>query len=59
LASSGPAGAYLEVEINFYGQNDLESGNGSGLADVEFGLRLRYEIKRELAPYIGINWSKK
>jgi len=27
--------------------------------DVEFGLRLRYEVRREFAPYIGINWSKK
>jgi len=22
------------------------------------GLRLRYEIRREFAPYLGINWDK-
>lgn len=35
-------------------------GSGIGLAfdDVELGLRLRYEIIRELAPYVGINWER-
>lgn len=47
-----------EVEINLYGQNDVELGVGSGLSDMEAGLRLRYEIRREFAPYIGVNWSK-
>jgi copper resistance protein B len=47
------------VEINLYGQNDAETGVGSGLSDAEAGLRLRYEIRREFAPYIGINWNKK
>ncbi len=48
-----------DFEINFYGQNDESIGVGSGLSNVEVGLRLRYEIRREFAPYIGINWSKK
>jgi copper resistance protein B len=48
-----------EVEVNFYGQNDVDTGVGSGLSDVELGLRLRYEIRREFAPYIGVSWSKK
>lgn len=47
------------VEVNMYGQNDEETGTGSGLSDVTTGLRLRYEIRRELAPYIGVNWHKK
>lgn len=47
------------LETNFYGQNDAETGTGSGLADAKAGLRLRYEIRREFAPYVGINWSKK
>ena len=33
-------------------------GFGSGLRDIETGLRLRYEIKREFAPYIGISYGK-
>ncbi len=44
-----------EVEVNFFGQNDIERGTGSGLSDIETGLRLRYEVTREFAPYIGIN----
>lgn len=47
-----------EIEVNFYGQNDRDLGIGSGLSDVEAGLRLRYEIRREFAPYIGVNWNK-
>ena len=47
-----------EVEVNFYGQDDVNIGIGSGLSDLEFGLRLRYEIRREFAPYIGVNWSR-
>ncbi|PHQ74932.1 MAG: copper resistance protein CopB [Shewanella sp.] len=48
-----------EIEMNFYGQNDPDVGIGSGLSDFGAGLRLRYEIVREFAPYIGVNWSKK
>ncbi len=36
-----------------------EQGIGRGLNDVEFGLRLRYEIKREFAPYLGVSWQKR
>jgi copper resistance protein B len=48
-----------ELEINAYGKNDEATGTGSGLSDANFGLRLRYEIRREFAPYIGVNWYKK
>jgi len=47
-----------EIEVNIYGQDDADIGIGSGLSDLELGLRLRYEIRREFAPYIGVNWSK-
>lgn len=42
------------LEANFYGRDDIERGLGSGLADLSLGLRLRFEIRRELAPYIGV-----
>jgi copper resistance protein B len=45
-----------EVELNLYGKDDPALGIGSGLSDIEAGLRLRYEIRREFAPYIGVNW---
>ncbi len=48
-----------EIEINFHARDDQETGTGSGLSDIELGLRLRYEIRREFAPYIGVNgWRK-
>ena len=42
------------LEANFYGRDDPERGLGSGLADVSLALRLRYETRRELAPYLGV-----
>jgi len=47
-----------DIEVNLYGKDDPEIGIGSGLSDLEVGLRLRYEIRREFAPYVGIIWSK-
>lgn len=47
-----------EAEIDLYGKEDPATGTGSGLSSSEAGLRLRYEIKREFAPYIGVNWEK-
>ncbi len=48
-----------EIEFTAYGKSDSKMGIGSGLSSAEAGLRLRYEIKREFAPYIGVNFSKK
>jgi copper resistance protein B len=48
-----------ELELRLFGKDDPENGIGSGLSDVEFGLRLRYEIRREIAPYIGLHWERK
>ena len=47
-----------EVEFNLYGKDDPAMGIGSGLSDLSAGLRLRYEIRREFAPYVGVNWWK-
>jgi copper resistance protein B len=43
-----------QLELNWYGQTDRERRVGSGLSSVEAGLRLRYEFRREAAPYIGL-----
>jgi copper resistance protein B len=48
-----------ELEFNLYGKEDPERGIGSGLSNVDLSLRVRYEIKRELAPYAGIVWTHK
>lgn len=46
-----------EAELNAYGKSDPQRRLGSGLSDLQLGLRLRYEIRREFAPYVGIGWS--
>ena len=43
-----------QLELNWYGQSDPERRIGSGLSSVEAGLRLRYELRREIAPYVGL-----
>ena len=48
-----------QIEMNLYGQNNMDLGVGSGLSDLHAGLRLRYEIDRQLAPYIGMTWAKR
>jgi len=45
------------LEANFYGKGDANRELGSGLSDLAVGIRLRYEIRREFAPYIGIEWA--
>lgn len=44
------------AELNFAFQDVPRLGIGRGLSDTELGLRLRYEIKREFAPYVGVSW---
>jgi len=46
------------AELNVYGKSDPQRGVGSGLSNTEAGLRLRYEIRREFAPYIGVTWNR-
>lgn len=43
-------------ETNVYDRADPRRDQGAGLGDIEGGLRLRYEITRKLAPYIGYEW---
>ena len=47
------------VEVEAHGKRDPERGIAAGLSSVEAGLRLRYEIRRELAPYVGVTWDRK
>ena len=42
------------VELNLAAQDIPELGIGAGLDSAELGLRLRYEIIREFAPYVGV-----
>lgn len=48
-----------EIEINVAAQTVEKFGVGSGINDIELGLRLRYEVNRNFAPYLGVNWETK
>lgn len=45
------------AELNIAAQD--APGVAGGPTDVDLGLRLRYEIKREFAPYVGVSYERK
>lgn len=45
------------VEAVLHGRHDAARGIGAGLSETSAGLRLRYELRREFAPYLGYEWS--
>ena len=47
------------VETNFAVQRVPDLGIGSGFNDLELGARMRYEFRREFAPYVGLVWFRK
>jgi copper resistance protein B len=47
------------VELSFHGRADPERGIGAGFSRGEYGLRFRYELRRELAPYAGVTWDRR
>lgn len=46
------------VELNYSFADDAAAGVGQGFSDTSVGLRLRYEIRREFAPYLGVEWHR-
>lgn len=74
VSDNGDASADLETEYDWmlsqrtilqgrfetaYSVADVpEFGIGKGFSNAKFGLRLRYEFKREFAPYVGVTWNK-
>jgi len=47
------------VELNLAAQDVPENRIGAGLSSAELGLRLRYEITRKFAPYVGVSYDAK
>lgn len=47
------------IEAEFAAQDIPERGIGAGITKIEPGMRLRYEIAREFAPYVGIEYEAK
>lgn len=48
-----------EAELNFYNKDDPARQIGSGLSDLDTGIRLRHEISRKFAPYVGFAYNGK
>ena len=46
------------AETNLYSRRQADRGLGSGLSSVELGLRVRYELQRKFAPYVGLVWER-
>ena len=46
------------AELNFEFQDVPAYGLGAGLSTAEIGARLRYEIVRQFAPYVGVSWER-
>ena len=46
------------VEVNLYGKTNAERGIGAGVSSFDAGVRIRYELRREFAPYLGLTWHR-
>lgn len=47
-----------QIEVALFGKADPARGIGSGVSTAEAGLRLRYEIRRRFAPYLGVGYER-
>jgi copper resistance protein B len=47
------------ASMDIFGKADPDRNTGAGVGAVEGALRLRYEIRREFAPYIGVVWQRR
>lgn len=46
------------AEANLYGRPDPQRQMGSGLAEAELSARLRFEVRRDIGPYVGLVWLR-
>lgn len=51
--------AQPEIELNFYSKQDPARSVGTGLSEIDTGLRIRYELSRKFAPYVGVAYDGK
>ncbi|MBY0333038.1 MAG: copper resistance protein B [Acetobacteraceae bacterium] len=47
-----------QFETNWYTRADRGRGIGAGLANIDSGLRLRYDVTRRFSPYIGVTYQR-
>jgi copper resistance protein B len=50
--------AQTRLEAMLAGKADPAREIGAGLSNTEFGIRVRYEFRRDLAPYAGVTWHR-
>ncbi|PKB19042.1 copper resistance protein B [Novosphingobium kunmingense] len=55
---AGPLVLNLEAETDIAFQDVRELGIQAGIEKIEAGARLRYEIRPEFAPYVGVSWER-
>jgi copper resistance protein B len=48
-----------EIELNAYSRADPAREQKAGLSDAQAGLRVRYAIQRDFAPYAGVAWVQR
>jgi len=46
-----------QFELNIYSKTNPSRGVGSGISELDAGLRIRYELSRKFAPYIGFAYT--
>jgi len=47
-----------ELKANLHSKNNIQTGIGSGLSELEIGLRLAYQATPTFSPYVGIAWGR-
>jgi copper resistance protein B len=47
-----------QIELNAYSRPDAPRDVAAGLSDIDAGLRLRYEVRRKFAPYVGVTYER-
>lgn len=50
--------AQTRLEAMLAGKPDPAREIGAGLSTTELGIRVRYEFRRDLAPYVGVTWHR-
>lgn len=48
-----------QIELNAYSRPDAARDVASGVSDIDAGLRLRYELRRKFAPYVGVAYERR
>ena len=49
----------LQSRFEFEAATDSRAEAGSGVRETALGLRLRHELRREFAPYLGVEWDRR